>query len=197
METRTDRVRIAPVRPAPQKAGWIEVICGSMFAGKTLELIRRLRLATIARQPVQAFKSGLDTRYRVNYIVSHDKSKIRSVPVRRAEQILTHVQPNTEVVGIDEAHFFGPALVKVCERLADEGRRVIVAGLEQDFRGKPFMTLAKLMAVAEYVTKNLAICVVCAAPANRNQRISGGRRRIDVGHSDKYEARCRRCFSRA
>ena len=182
---------------SPHKSGWIEVVCGSMFAGKTLELIRRLRLATIARQPVQAFKSALDNRYRTGHIVSHDKTKIRSQPVKDPADILKHIQPHTEVVGIDEAHFFDDSLVDVAEHLADEGCRVIVAGLEQDYRGKPFMTMAKLMAVAEYVTKNLAICVVCGNPAHRNQRLSRGKKRIEVGHADKYEARCRRCFTRS
>lgn len=184
------------MRQPPQKVGWIEVICGSMFAGKTLELIRRLRLATIARQSVQAFKSGLDNRYQSNYIVSHDKTRIRSVQVKRAEEILKHIRSDTEVIGIDEAHFFDERLVSVCERLANDRRRVIVAGLEQDYRARPFTSMARLMAVAEYVTKNLAICVVCGNPAHRNQRISRGRKRIDVGHGDKYEARCRHCFSK-
>lgn len=184
------------MRQSPQKSGWIEVICGSMFAGKTQELIRRLRLAGIARQPIQAFKSALDNRYRVDHIVSHDKTRIRSQPVRAASDILKLILPNTEVVGIDEAHFFDDSIVTVAEHLADEGCRVIVAGLEQDYQGKPFIPMAKLMAVAEYVTKNLAICVVCGNPAHRNQRLGGGKKRIEIGHGDKYEARCRRCFTR-
>lgn len=167
-----------------------------MFAGKTQELIRRVRLAVIARQKVQVFKSALDDRYERTYVVSHDRVRIPSTGVRRASDILGRVKPDTEVVAVDEGHFFRPDLVRVCERLADEGRRVIVAGLEQDYRGVPFTPMARLMAVAEYVTKNLAICVVCGAPANRSQRITSSKKRIDVGHVDKYEARCRRCFTK-
>lgn len=181
---------------SPRKTGWIEVVCGSMFAGKTQELIRRIRLAIIARQKVQVFKSALDRRYERTHVVSHDRTKIPSTGVARASDILGRIKPETEVVAIDEGHFFGADLVRVCERLADEGRRVIVAGLEQDYRGVPFAPMARLMAVAEYVKKYLAICVVCGAPANRSQRITASKKRIDVGHVDKYEARCRRCFTR-
>jgi thymidine kinase len=183
------------VNQFPRGTGWIEVISGSMFAGKTQELIRRVRLATIARQKVQVFKHGLDTRYARDYVVSHDRVRIECRPVRRAKDILLKVKPDTEVVGVDEVHFFGNDVVDVCERLADSGRRIIAAGLDQDFRGVPFEPVARLLAVAEYVTKNLAICVVCGNPANRNQRVTKGTRRIDVGHADKYEARCRRCFT--
>lgn len=178
----------------PRGTGWIEVICGSMFAGKTQELIRRLRLATIAKQKVQVFKHALDNRYERDFVVSHDKVKIPSRGVKPAQDILKLVKPDTEVVGIDEAHFFSNEIVGVCEALADSGRRVIVAGLDQDYRGVPFEAVAKLLAVAEYVTKNLAICVICGNPANRNQRVTKGKKRIDVGSTDKYEARCRRCF---
>ncbi|MFH1725553.1 MAG: thymidine kinase [Elusimicrobiota bacterium] len=176
--------------------GWIEVVCGSMFSGKTEELIRRLRLAKIARQKVQAFNSALDTRYGRHHITSHDKLKIPSRPAKSAREILAGVEDDTRVVGIDEAHFFGPAVVDVCEKLADQGRRVVVAGLDQDYKGRPFEATARLMAVAEFVTKNLAICVVCGNPANRSQRLTQTRRRINVGAGDKYEARCRRCFHR-
>ena len=165
-----------------------------MFAGKTLELIRRVRLATIAKQKVEVYKHSIDRRYAKDFVVSHDQTKIPSVPVREAREILKRVAPATEVVGIDEVHFFSNDVVDVCEKLADSGRRVIVAGLDQDFRGVPFEPMAHLLAVAEYVTKNLAICLVCGNPANRNQRVSASKKRIDVGHSDKYEARCRRCF---
>ncbi len=177
----------------PRGSGWIEVISGSMFAGKTQELIRRLRLAVLARQKVQVFKHKLDARYAREYLVSHDQLRVPSVPVHRAEQIVERLRPDTQVVGIDEAHFFEGRIVGVCQRLADQGRRVIVAGLDQDYRGKPFESMARLMAVAEYVTKNQAICMKCGGPAGRSVRVSEGRRRIDVGHSDKYEARCRRC----
>jgi len=184
------------VRPAGHNSGWIEVVCGSMFSGKTQELIRRLRLASIARQKVISFNSHLDTRYGRNHIISHDQSKIPSKPVKNAREILGLVEPDTQVVGIDEIHFFGPAIVEVCEELADRGIRVIAAGLDQDYRGEPFEATARLMAVAEFVTKNLAICMVCGNPANRSQRLSHTRKRISVGAAEKYEARCRRCFER-
>src|SRR5215831_15334 len=149
----------------PRGGGWIEVICGSMFAGKTQELIRRLRLAAIARQKVQVFKHKLDIRYAKEDLVSHDQLRVPSVPVSRAQDILDRVRTGTQVVGIDE-----------------------------DYRLKPFESMARLMAVAEDVTKNLAICLVCGGPAGRSQRVSEGKKRIDVGHADKYEARCRHCF---
>jgi thymidine kinase len=178
----------------PRGSGWIEVVCGSMFAGKTQELIRRLRLAVIARQQVQVFKHKLDARYSREDLVSHDQLRVPSIPVRKAEDILARLRPTTQVVGIDEAHFFDGRIVRVCQKLADAGRRVIVAGLDQDYRGRPFGPIGQLLAVAEYVTKNQAICVVCGGPASRSQRVVEGRRRIEIGHSDKYEARCRRCF---
>ncbi len=165
-----------------------------MFAGKTQELIRRLRLATIARQKVQVFKHSLDKRYSKEYVVTHDKLKLASQPVRTHTEIMKKVRPDTDVVGIDEAQFFHNDIVTVCEDLATSGRRVIVAGLDQDYKGQPFEPMARLLAVAEYVTKNLAICVICGNPANRNQRVSSGKKRIEVGSTDKYEARCRRCF---
>lgn len=178
----------------PRASGWIEVICGSMFAGKTQELIRRVRLATIARMKAQVFKHGLDTRYAKDFVVSHDRVKIECRPVKAAKDILARVKPDTEVVGIDEVHFFKNDVVDVCEKLANSGRRVIVAGLDQDYLGRPFEPVARLLALAEYVTKNLAICVVCGNPANKSQRVAAGKSRIVVGHTDKYEARCRRCF---
>lgn len=184
------------IRPLGVPCGTIEVICGSMFSGKSQELIRRLRLARIARQKVQAFNSALDTRYGKNHIISHDKHKIPSFPVKTAREILEKIADDTQVVGIDEAHFFGAPIVEVCERLADQGRRVIVAGLDQDYKGRPFDATSRLMAIAEFVTKNLAICVVCGNPANRSQRLTHSRRRISVGAAEKYEARCRGCFER-
>ena len=165
-----------------------------MFAGKTQELIRRVRLATIARQKVQVFKHSLDKRYSKEYVVSHDKTKLLSEPVKTAAEILKKVRPDTDVIGIDEAQFFTNDILDICQDLANSGRRVLVAGLDQDYRGVPFEPMSKLLAVAEYVTKNLAICVICGNPANRNQRVSSGKKRIDVGSTDKYEARCRRCF---
>jgi thymidine kinase len=179
-----------------QAGGWIEAVVGSMFSGKTQELIRRLRLCTIARQKVQVFNSALDTRYAKDHIVSHDLAKIPCQAAAKAKDILSIIERDTQVVGIDEVQFFDDGIVAVCEELADQGRRVIVAGLDQDFRGVPFPVTAQIMAVAEFVTKNLAICTVCGSPANRSQRLSVSKKLIEVGTQDKYEARCRRCFSR-
>lgn len=178
----------------PRDAGWIEVICGSMFSGKTEELIRRLRRARIGRQAVQCFKHGADDRYAHARIVSHDRQEVEAVPVASAQEIAEGVLPRTRVVGVDEAQFFGPDLVDLLGRLADEGRRVIVAGLDQDYRGRPFGSMPELMAVAEYVTKTHAICVLCGNPANRSQRVLGGDEVVQVGGGDSYEPRCRKCF---
>ena len=178
----------------PRDSGWIEVICGSMFSGKTEELIRRLRRAHIARQSVQCFKHGTDDRYDATRIVSHDRRELHAVPVESAQALADGILPRTRVVGIDEAQFFGEAIIELCERLADEGRRVVVAGLDQDYRGRPFGPMPHLMAVAEYVTKTQAICVVCGNPANRSQRVRGGDEVVEVGADDSYEPRCRRCF---
>ena len=179
-----------------QAGGWIEAVVGSMFSGKTQELIRRLRLAAIARQKVQVFNHALDTRYAKDHIVSHDASKIPSRSVAKAKDILELIEPETQVVGIDEVQFFDEGVIEVCEALADQGRRVIVAGLDQDYRGVPFPVTSQLMGVAEFVTKNLAICSVCGSPANRSQRLSNTKKLIEVGTGDKYEARCRACFRR-
>jgi thymidine kinase len=179
-----------------QAGGWIEAVVGSMFSGKTQELIRRLRLATIARQKVQVFNHALDTRYAKDHIVSHDSSKTPSRAVAKAKDILDLVDADTQVVGIDEVQFFDEGVIGVCETLADQGRRVIVAGLDQDYRGVPFPVTSQLMGVAEFVTKNLAICSVCGSPANRSQRLSSTKKLIEVGTGDKYEARCRACFRR-
>ncbi|OGJ59606.1 thymidine kinase [Candidatus Peribacteria bacterium RIFCSPHIGHO2_01_FULL_51_9] len=165
-----------------------------MFAGKTQELIRRLRLAAIARQKVQVFKHDSDARYSKDDVVSHDQIKIPSIPISTPSDLLKHLHPTTRVVGIDEVHFFDASIVTMCQKLADEGRRVIVAGLDQDSRGEPFGPMPHLMAVAEYVSKPLAVCVVCGSPANRTQRMIEDTGQVDVGHSDKYEARCRHCF---
>ena len=178
----------------PRDTGWIEMICGSMFSGKTQELIRRLKLATIARQKVKVFNSVLDVRYARDHIVSHDKSMIPSQAVNKARDIVRHVGPDISVVGIDEVQFFDPEVIAVCEELARAGKRVIVAGLDQDYKGQPFEITAKLLALSEFVTKNLAICVVCGNPANKSQRLSHSKKRIEVGAANKYEARCRRCF---
>jgi thymidine kinase len=174
--------------------GWIEVICGSMFSGKSEELIRRLRRAQIARQRVQIFKPRMDDRYSEDHIVSHSEMKIKSQLVVQAREILDLVDGRTQVIGIDEAQFFDMELVYICNKLADTGKRVIVAGLDQDFRGKPFDPMPQLLAVAEYITKTLAICVRCGAPANRTQRLVESPDRFLVGAVDAYEARCRLCF---
>jgi len=179
----------------PRDTGWIEVICGSMFSGKTEELIRRCRLARIARQQVMLFKPRLDDRYHESQVVSHSDQRMESVPIAHAGEILSNVREDTNVVAIDEAQFFGPELVDICEQLANRGLRVIVAGLDQDYLGKPFEPIPSLLAVAEFITKNLAICVKCGNPANRSQRIGHQRERVLVGSQDKYEARCRRCFT--
>jgi len=163
-----------------------------MFSGKTEELIRRLRRAQIARQKVAIFKPVIDDRYSTEHIVSHDEGRLPSLPVSSARQILEQAGDAT-VIGIDEAQFFGPELVDVCQELADSGKRVIVAGLDQDYMGRPFEPIPQLLAVAEYITKTLAICVKCGNPANRTQRLSHDSARVVVGARDMYEARCRYC----
>jgi thymidine kinase len=177
----------------PKDIGWIEVICGSMFSGKTEELIRRIKRAVYGKQRVQVFKPRLDTRYDETQVVSHSQLKLTSVPIERAEEIFFHLSPETQVVGIDEVQFFGAEVVRVVEVLAAKGLRVIVAGLDQDYQGRPFEPMPQLMAVAEYVTKQLAICVVCGNPANRSQRLVVSGERVVVGASGAYEARCRKC----
>jgi thymidine kinase len=179
--------------------GWIEVVCGSMFSGKTEELIRRLKRARIARQRVEIFKPALDNRYAETAVVSHDENAIPSVVVDAADQILL-LAGDAQVIGVDEGQFFGLELVHVCQELARQGRRVIIAGLDQDYRGEPFEPIPQLMAVAEYVTKLHAICVVCGAPANHSQRLSAGdgragEARVLVGAKEAYEPRCRLHFT--
>ncbi len=178
----------------PRHVGWIEVICGSMFSGKTEELIRRLKRAEIAKQRVQVFKPRLDDRYDAQKIVSHSSQALRSTVIERGEEILRLLKAETQVVGIDEIQFLGPEVVPVCESLAHRGLRVIVAGLDQDYLGKPFEPMPSLLAIAEYITKELAICVVCGNPANRSQRIVSRGERVVVGATGAYEARCRKCF---
>jgi thymidine kinase len=174
--------------------GWIEVIVGSMFSGKSEELIRRLRRAQIARQKVQIFKPLIDNRYADDHIVSHSEMRISSVAVRNSRALLDQVAPDTEVVGIDEGQFFDQELPTVCNTLADMGKRVIVAGLDQDYLGKPFEPMPQLLAIAEYITKTLAICMVCGNPANHTQRLVASGDRVLLGAQGTYEARCRRCF---
>jgi thymidine kinase len=178
---------------SPQNVGWIEIVVGSMFSGKTTELIRRLRLAKIAKQHVLVFKPKLDDRFSTSEIVSRADVRLECHAVEKAADIYDRAITAT-VVGVDEAQFFDLELVRVCEALANAGRRVIVAGLDQDFRGEPFETVSTLMAVAEYVDKVMAICVKCGNPANRSQRIVSSSKRIVVGDTDAYEARCRKCF---
>jgi len=182
-----------PTPHALPSAGWIEVIVGSMYSGKTEELIRRLRRAQIARQKVEIFKPAIDVRYALDQIVSHSELRIPSRSVRDAKEILRHAH-EAQVIGIDEGQFLGADLVRVCERLARRGKRVIVAGLDQDYLGKPFEPMPQLLAIAEYITKTLAICMVCGNPANHTQRLVASEDRVLLGAHGKYEARCRRCF---
>jgi thymidine kinase len=174
--------------------GWIEVICGCMFSGKTEELIRRVRRAQYARQDYVVFKPRIDDRYEAGSVGSHSGQLLRSIQIDNAHQILEFVG-NAEVVGIDEAQFLGMELVEICETLANEGRRVLVAGLDQDFQGKPFEPIPQLLAVAEYISKMLAICTVCGNPADRSQRMVAGDDRVLVGATGSYEARCRMHWS--
>ena len=180
------------VRTKPH--GWIEVITGSMFSGKSEELIRRLRRAQIARQKVQIFKPFVDNRFSDDHIVSHSDMRIRSETVRSANELATLVDDDTDVVGIDEGQFFDSGLPAACNALANCGKRVIVAGLDQDYLGRPFEPMPQLLAIAEYITKTLAICVVCGEPANHTQRLVASSDRVLVGASGLYEARCRHCF---
>jgi thymidine kinase len=184
------------VRRAPQR-GWIEVITGSMFSGKSEELIRRLRRAEIGRQRVQIFKPSLDSRYSQHQIVSHSDMRIAAQDVGSSAQIVERVGHDTEVVGIDEGQFFDLNLPSACNTLADRGKRVIVAGLDQDYLGRPFEPMPQLLAIAEYITKTLAICVVCGSPANHTQRLVASTDRVLVGAAGMYEARCRHCFDPA
>jgi thymidine kinase len=174
--------------------GWIEVIVGSMFSGKSEELIRRLNRARIARQKVQVFKPKIDARYSIEEIASHSGHKHDSKPVTSADEMMAHILPETQVVGIDEGQFFDMALVDAVNKLAGEGKRVIIAGLDQDYTGKPFEPMPQLLSVAEFITKTHAICVKCGSTANYSQRTVESDARVEVGASDKYEARCRKCF---
>jgi thymidine kinase len=174
--------------------GWIEVIVGPMFSGKSEELIRRLRRAEIGRQRVQIFKPVIDQRYSKNGIVSHSGLEIASELVTSSSEIMDKVAPRTEVVGIDEAQFLGESIVADCARLAELGKRVIVTGLDTDFMGRPFEPMPRLLAVAEEITKLLAICMRCGNPAVHTQRLVASEELIVVGAGGMYEARCRRCF---
>ncbi len=177
----------------PLHQGWIEVITGSMFSGKTEELIRRLRRAQIARQAVAIFKPTIDSRYSDDHIVSHSQQRLESKRVAKATDILT-LAKKVQVVGIDEAQFFDSSIVDVCRTLARQKKRVLVAGLEKDYRGLPFGPMPELIIEAEYVTKNLAICVICGNPAGFTQRIINSGEQVLIGEAESYEARCRMCF---
>lgn len=174
--------------------GWIEVVVGSMFSGKTEELIRRLRRAEFARLPVQVFKPVIDNRYNEMAVTSHNQTTMGSLPIQDAEEIWLHLKPDTKVIGIDEGQFFSSSLVKVAQDLADRGLRVIIAGLDTDWQGQAFEPMPTLMAIAESVTKQHAVCVVCGVPASRTQRTAGGSDQVLVGAHDSYEARCRLHF---
>ena|ERR1035437_763775 len=176
----------------PKETGWIEVITGCMFSGKTEELIRRLRRAQIAKQKIKIFKPIIDIRYSDTSIVSHSEQSLPSILIKDINEIFTLME-DARVIGIDEAQFFTGDIVNVCNELADNGKRVIVAGLDQDFRGVPFEPIPQLLAIGEYITKTLAICVQCGNPADRTQRKTHSGERVIVGASDVYEARCRKC----
>ncbi len=178
-----------------RQRGWIEVVAGSMFSGKTEELIRRLKRAKIAKLNVQIFKPQIDTRYSDKKIVSHDTNEISSTPVSDSSKILELVT-NEDVVGIDEVQFFDEGIVDVCNMLANNGIRVIVAGLDMDFKGKPFGVMPSLLAVAEYITKVHAICMTCGQLANHSHRLSGSEGLVELGEKDKYEPLCRSCFNK-
>lgn len=175
-------------------AGWIEAVCGPMFSGKTEEMIRRLRRAMIARKRVQVFKPAIDTRYSEDEIVSHADIRMRSESVKDAREILSRIDWRTQVLGIDEANFFGSDLLQVASQLADSGKQIIIAGLDTDYLGRPFPPMPDLLAMAESITKMLAICMQCGAPAKHTQRLVESEELILVGASGAYEARCRRCF---
>ena len=176
-----------------ERSGWIEIVCGSMFSGKTEELLRRLTRARIAKQKVEVFKPAVDVRYDEDDVVSHDARKSASIPVENASQILFYAE-EFEVVGIDEAQFFGNELVSVCNELANRGKRVIVAGLDMDYQGNPFGPIPQLLATAEYVTKVHAICMKCGNLANYSHRTVNDDKLVVLGETDAYEPLCRKCF---
>ncbi len=181
------------------RLGWLYVICGSLFSGKTVEMIRRVRRARIAKQNVQVFKPAIDNRYAIEEVKSHNGLGVEAIPVSSTAELLSKVKPETEVIGIDEIQFFDAPIVATVQDLAKRGVRVIAAGLDMDFRGEPFGTLPQLMSTAEHIDKLHAICVVCGAEASRTQRLIDGRPAayddpiILVGGSESYEARCRHC----
>ena len=176
-----------------KRSGWIEVICGSMFSGKTEELIRRLKRARISRQEVEIFKPAVDVRYDEEEVVSHDANSIQSTPVESSNKILL-MAGDVDVIGVDEAQFFDNELPEVCNKLANSGIRVIVAGLDMDFTGKPFGPIPALLSTAEYVTKVHAICIKCGNLAQYSHRIAGGEKLVELGETESYEPLCRRCY---
>ncbi|GAB3658661.1 thymidine kinase [Echinicola sediminis] len=180
-------------KPTHEKRGHIEVICGSMFSGKTEELIRRLNRALIAKQKVEIFKPAVDTRYHERDVVSHNESQIRSTPVQFADDIVLF-SGDCEVIGIDEVQFFDQQIIHVVNNLAKSGKRVILAGLDMDFEGQPFDPMPQLMAMAEFVTKVHAICMKCGNLASYSFRLSDAKQKVVLGEKDSYEARCRKCF---
>jgi thymidine kinase len=179
-----------------QRKGWIEVVCGSMFSGKTEELIRRLKRAKIAKQRVEIFKPAIDIRYDATDVVSHDANKIRSTPVHNSNNILL-MSDDVDVIGIDEAQFFDEELPRVCNELANRGIRVIIAGLDMDFKGQPFGPMPALMATAEYVTKVHAICMQCGELAHVSHRTILNDKLVVLGETESYEPLCRSCFEKA
>jgi thymidine kinase len=178
------------------KKGWIEVVCGSMFSGKTEELIRRINRAKIAKQKIEIFKPAIDKRYDDMQVVSHNANSLDSTPVEAASEILL-LANNAEVIGIDEAQFFDEALPEVCTKLAQQGKRVIIAGLDMDFLGRPFGPMPHLLAIAEYVTKVHAICMQCGQLAYVSHRTSEEKQTVVVGEKDRYEPLCRSCFNQS
>jgi len=187
--------------PKSRNEGWIEVICGSMFSGKSEELIRRVHRVQIAKKKIQIFKPTIDNRYAVQYIYSHNGTKVEAINITKSKEISERIEPDTEAVAIDEAQFYDDDIVLVCQKLADQGKRVIIAGLDQDFRGEPFGPIPKLLAVAEYIDKLQAICMVCGNTASRTQRLVDGQPAkysdptILIGAQESYEARCRKCHT--
>ena len=177
----------------PRDSGWIEVICGSMFSGKTEELIRRLKRAEIAQMKVEIYKPKIDSRYSVEHIVSHNQLKMKSIMVNTALDILEQSK-NADVVGIDEAQFFGDDLVHVCHTLAKNKKRVVIAGLDTDYKGNPFGPMPNIMCEADYLDKLRAICVQCGNPATYSQRLTLDDNQVVIGETDVYEARCRNCY---
>jgi thymidine kinase len=182
-------------RSSKIKSGWIEVVCGSMFSGKTEELIRRVKRGKIARQEVKIFKPSVDVRYHKNNVVSHDMSEIQSIPVASSKEILQHIAPEDDIIAVDEAQFFDNDLPEVCNTIANLGKRVIVAGLDMDFKGLPFGPMPQIIAMAEYVSKVKAICVDCGNLAHFSHRLAEGQDVVLLGEKKEYIPLCRNCFN--